>query len=336
MIDQQVESLAAELADVSARPPIRPSASRWSHYRKCRDEAAPSSVATGFDTDVLLLVADRRGPRLSTESTLQMTRALRNTIIKHSGIQPVPDWVSGHTADGQPLQDRVGHIACIPLPACGHRHSDGHLLGAGIVFPRTVDRSDRGQVLRPLLVDEDGDSKRVELKLGRLGVWSLFRRDWSESRVALNPETWTKQPDGSHIWASVTPVVLDRFPKTDRCKEHSTWVDEVRQLVVASCQNIGLPEPTELDIDTTSWQTGIPRATQKRRPLRGQANSPSRDAALGNGFPAYPAKNANASKPQVHVWLRFAEPVVGPVLLGAGRFLGYGLCMPWSAKQCNN
>ena len=51
-------------------------------------------------------------------------------------------------------------------------------------------------------------------------------------------------------------------------------------------------------------------------------------AKLGDGFPPYMLKGARAAKPQVHVFLRFAEPVVGPVLLGAGRFLGYGLFKP--------
>ena len=336
MIDEQIESLQTEVANVPARSPIRPSTGQWANYRKLRDAEASSSIVSGFDTDVLVLVADRKSLRLPAETTLSMTRALRNSIMKHSGIQPVPDWVSGHTSDGEPLQDRVGHISCIPLPACGHRHSDGHLLGAGVVFPRSVDRQQRGEVLRPLLINEKNESKTIYLKLGKLGAWSLMLRDWSESRVALTPETWTAQPNGSCLWASVTPLVLDRFPKTDRCKEMSKWTDEVSRFVATSCKNIGLPEPVEIDISTTSWQAGIPRSTQKRRPLRGQPNAAKRDAALGNGFPAYPAKNANASKPQVHVWLRFSEPVVGPVLLGAGRFLGYGLCMPWSEKQCRS
>ncbi|HMO85542.1 MAG TPA: hypothetical protein PKC18_11555, partial [Lacipirellulaceae bacterium] len=73
---------------------------------------------------------------------------------------------------------------------------------------------------------------------------------------------------------------------------------------------------------------GSPRAKVKRRPLRGHSEMPDTSASLGDGFPAYPNKGGNGPRPQLHVYLRFAEPVVGPVLLGAGRFLGYGLCMP--------
>jgi CRISPR-associated protein Csb2 len=31
---------------------------------------------------------------------------------------------------------------------------------------------------------------------------------------------------------------------------------------------------------------------------------------------------------QLHAYLEFDEPVVGPVLLGSGRYRGYGLCRP--------
>jgi CRISPR-associated protein Csb2 len=42
------------------------------------------------------------------------------------------------------------------------------------------------------------------------------------------------------------------------------------------------------------------------------------------GFP-----QLRKDKFQVHVAVEFATPVEGPVLLGAGRFRGYGLMRPW-------
>ncbi|NQT14361.1 MAG: type I-U CRISPR-associated protein Cas5/Cas6, partial [Planctomycetes bacterium] len=90
----------------------------------------------------------------------------------------------------------------------------------------------------------------------------------------------------------------------------------------------------DIDVDTTSWHIGSPRAVAKRRSVRGQKSAePNRASLLGDGFPSYPAKGRNASRPQVHVWLRFAEPVVGPILLGAGRYRGYGLFKPWKGGQ---
>jgi CRISPR-associated protein Csb2 len=256
--------------------------------------------------------------------------------MSHSCVQPVPAWVSGHELNGQPLRsDGDGHLAIIPLPFVGGAHADGHLLGVGLVFPRSVDRRERGKVLGKLLLDEAGQPRRVQLTLGRLGEWTVVKRDWAETRQTLAPETWTGQPrsegdrSGADTWASVTPVVLDRFPKSDHLRDRQVWTQEVAEIISAACVRIGLREPVDVDIDTTSWHLGSPRATCKRRPLRGHAGlSDDAGAAFGEGFPPFPARGTNAPRPQVHVWLRFAKPVVGPILLGAGRYLGYGLCKP--------
>lgn len=330
-IDEQVNDLANELAEIVSRPVVRPSVSRWSGYRKLSSIENETAAHSGFDTDILVLVG-QPGMRLSAESTLMVTQTLRQTIMSVCA-DPVPAWISGHEANGEPLRNGIGHLACIPLLSAGFPYSDGHLLGAGIVFPRAVSRYDRGVAMRSLLIENDGTDKVVQLKFGRLGEWNLVRRDWTEERHSLKPETWTAAPAGHDTWASVTPVVLDRFPKADRAKDRTKWTDEVIELVAKACINIGLPNPIDIDVDTTSWQTGAPRSLQKHRPLRGQNSSSANQTALGNGFLAYPAKKANCAKPQVHVWLQFPQPIIGPLILGAGRYLGYGLCLPWSSAK---
>jgi CRISPR-associated protein Csb2 len=39
-----------------------------------------------------------------------------------------------------------------------------------------------------------------------------------------------------------------------------------------------------------------------------------------------PVKHGQTSRQQVHAWLRFGQPVEGPLLLGTGRYRGYGVC----------
>lgn len=334
-IDERLMLLKEELDSLFVRAPVRPKTGLWSGYRRA-DHTPPKVLVehTHFDTDVLVLTRVA-GPELSLVSTLALTQALRGAVMKHSGVHPVPQWVSGHQPDGERSESQSGHLAFIPLPFVGYEYADGHLLGMGLVFPRSVDRPDRGRVLGELLLQEDtGQPRPVALTLGRLGVWTLQKGDWSERRDALQPKAWTAHPTGATIWASATPVVLDKFPKTSRVQDRRGWASEVAGIVASACKRVGLPEPEWVDVDTTSWHRGSPRAIAKRRPLRAPSVSDQHTyAPLGDGFPSYPAKGTNAPRLQVHVWLRFSEPVVGPVLLGAGRFLGYGLCKPWKEDR---
>jgi CRISPR-associated protein Csb2 len=329
-VELEMETLVKKRDAINARPPLRPTLGLWTGYRRVDSSASGDGYARShFDTDLLVLT-HVDGPRLPLESTLVVTRALRDTVMSRGSVQPPPAWVSGHEADGSPLRGDDGHLACIPLPFVGGEHADGHLLGVGLVFPRIVERRERGRALGALLLDETGRPRRVELKMGRLGVWTIQKRDWTETRRSLQAEAWTGFPVGATTWASVTPVVLDRFPKADRATDRVEWTEEVCGIVAASCVRIGLPKPADIDVDTTCWHRGSSRAVGKRRSLRSQAAaSQDADAALGDGFPPFPAKGTNGPRPQVHVWLRFSGPVIGPVLLGTGRYLGYGLCKPW-------
>ena len=331
VVDDAVQALEQERSTLRDRPPVRPNIGIWTGYRRTKPPTI-EIASSHFDHDILIL-SQVGGPTLPLVSTLAATKELRKRILSESGIQPAPAWVSGHEPDGSPLRNGNGHMAVIPLPHVGHQHADGHLLGVALVFPDSVDRKDRGRVLSKLLMEEQTKkpTRVVELKLERLGEWKVKKRAWDDDKHALDPSEWTAFPKGARTWASVTPVVLDKFPKADRKNpdERPAWEEEVHGIVRASCVRIGLPEPALIDVDTTSWHLGSPRAVGKRRPLRGQSDAESSaDAALGDGFPSYPAKGSNGPRPQVHVWLRFAEPVVGPVLLGAGRYLGYGLCKP--------
>lgn len=333
-VDQRIAPLTAELDALTVRAPVRPKIGLWSGYRRAdHDESQDEVEHTHFDTDLLVLT-QVAGPTLPLVCTLAVAQALRGAVMQHSGVQPAPQWVSGHQPNGERSESQSGHLACIPLPFVGHEHADGHLLGAGLAFPRTVGRQDRGRVLGAVLLQPTGQPRAVELTLGRLGVWTLHKSDWSEQRGALQPAAWTAYPSGATTWASVTPVVLDKFPKADSVNARGAWRDEVAGIIAEACKRIGLPEPEWIDIDTTSWHRGSARAIAKHRRLRGQSTPDQQTAGpLGDGFPRYPAKGTRAFRVQVHVWLRFAEPVVGPILLGAGRFLGYGLCKPCKETQ---
>lgn len=327
-LDEQIGAAESEKKNFDPRDPIRPKLGLWTGYRRKEAEQPPPVTHSVFDSDLLVL-SQIDGTRLPLTSTLAVTQALRGAIMAHIG-SAIPDWVSGHKPNSEPLRGGNQQLAHVPLPFVGNEKADGHLMGLGLVFPRSISRLERCRALGALLLDSSGQLRTITLTLGALGVWKLIKRDWTEGRQALKPETWTAHPRGAKTWATVTPMVLDRFPKCDLIREREAWESEVTGIITTACERIGLPEPEEIGFGTTSWQRGSPRAIGKRRRLRGHSELPVHDAALGDGFPIYPAKGGNGARPQIHVFLRFAKPVVGPVLIGAGRFLGYGLCKPLS------
>jgi CRISPR-associated protein Csb2 len=77
-------------------------------------------------------------------------------------------------------------------------------------------------------------------------------------------------------------------------------------MVRHACTRIGLPEPTGVRMAAISAHLGAPPARE---------------------FPRLKRKDGGERR-HTHVIVEFEEPVVGPVLLGAGRYRGYGLCRP--------
>lgn len=292
----------------SLAPPVRlrPVVGVSQSYQANLPQHEPMN-GTVFDSELLILTKDE-GNVLGLESTNQLIEALRGTLL--SGSEDAPEWFTGHRAPGQPATRP--HLALLPLPYVGTEHADGHLLGLALAFPKDITPEDRAAQLRRIFFDASGRPKPITLKLGRgLDNWVLSREDRAAPPLALRSQTWTGP---SSVWASVTPVVLDQHPKHDpasaKGSEREAWRQEVAESVIGSCERIGLPAPIRIDIDKTSWHRGAPRA----KPGPG-------------GMPWLSSKTGH-SKQQVHVLLEFGCEVQGPVLLGAGRYRGYGLCKP--------
>lgn len=328
-LDADIRRHSEELDQVVVRDPVRPRIGLWTGYRRAvKPNGLPATSI--LDADVLVLTACQGTERISVHSTLAVSAAMRNVVMRESGVQPVPRWVSGHEEGGEPDRSGAGHMAVLPLGFVSRDqvHADGSLLGVALAFPQNVDRGERGRVLGPVLVDEHGEPKPVRLTLGRWGVWDLRLAEPTDDRATVRVETWTAGDGGAMRWCSATPVVLDRFPKADRAIDREGWEDEVAAIIRQSCASMRLPVPKEVAIGTTSWLHGSPRAMTKQRRLRDEAIDST--ALTGDGFPGYSRRRGSAGRPQVHVMLEFDVPVVGPVAIGAGRYRGYGLLKPES------
>lgn len=288
----------------SASAPVRqrPSAGVSMLYGPKGEPELPV-VSTTFDPDLLVLTK-QEGPVLGLESTAALTAALRGLLLQDA--EGKPEWFTGHSAPGVPSTG--GHMALLPLAYVGGEHADGHIMGLAIAFPRSVSARERAECLRGRLFGRLGDDLELKLVMGNLGDWTVLREERSSPPLALRPLSWTEP---STVWASVTPVVLDRHPKHDQRTERVQWREEVIAGIAQSCERQGLPRPEVIDVDKTSWHRGAPRSR------------PGPD-----GMPWLPGKEGMAPRQQVHVLIQFPCEVQGPLLLGAGRFRGYGLCKP--------
>lgn len=289
------------------RDSLRPETARSQVY-EAPAPTASNPVLPGSAFDPRLIVLRRiEGRPLGLPSTLLLTEALRGAILNHTN--PVPDWISGHDGpDGPPA--RKTHLALFPLAHVGREHADGGLLGVALALPKDgISFEECEWTLRAFLYENGFGPAEQTLYDGHLFQWKVALEDRADVPQALRPETWTAAPprSGAERWASVTPVVLDRYPKG---KTDAQRMVEVEETVRRACPRAGLPEPEKLGVVATPAPpfVGVPHAR------------------------AFPALVQGGKRFHVHVILTFPGPVVGPVLLGAGRYRGYGLLRPWEGS----
>jgi CRISPR-associated protein Csb2 len=285
---------------------------RWEGYT----ESMRKELARGPWDGELLILSQTGGTRLGLVSTWQLMETLHKTILDRVP-DPVPAWLSGHApgaAGKSTPSTKSCHLALFPLPSVGHEHADGHLLGVGFALPRAealnMTRSGILAEWRRALGFILGADGQLELT-PKDGSWSLTLSPESSlrPRLAVQPDRWTR---GSVDWATVTPLILDRHPKPHFKKDPAGWRASCREIIKAACANLGLPEPVSVEPSPYSPLAGVPAA------------------------PAFPTPASRAGRPprfHVHATLTFAEPILGPLLLGAGRFRGYGLCLPLSSRD---
>ncbi|NCS66636.1 MAG: type I-U CRISPR-associated protein Cas5/Cas6, partial [Betaproteobacteria bacterium] len=77
---------------------LRPEPGLWQGYAPPEQAAEPEPIGSVFDSRLVVLTLS--GKRLPLPATLKLTEALRGALLK-ACPQPIPEWVSGHDADGR-------------------------------------------------------------------------------------------------------------------------------------------------------------------------------------------------------------------------------------------
>jgi CRISPR-associated protein Csb2 len=136
-----------------------------------------------------------------------------------------------------------------------------------------------------------------------------LRRVEVSTKAALNVRRWCKP---AHRFITATPIALDRHPGRLRSNveraAHKAAIEAQRSIADA-CERIGLPRPLSVSISLAPL---IPGAQHVR------------------DYAPWPSQPGKTRRARVHADILFAQPVRGPVILGAGRHVGLGLCLPFS------
>ena len=130
----------------------------------------------------------------------------------------------------------------------------------------------------------------VQRLIGRGLDVSVMPRQGEDRPVAANPARWMSR---SRCWVTAFPAIHERRGALD-LEEVSRW-----------CAHAGLPAPTRF----RSARSPLTHGAVDLAPV--EVNRPGRTGL-----------------PYSHVQLWFEEAVVGPVVIGAGRQRGFGLCVP--------
>lgn len=262
---------------------------------------APHSV---FGEDWLILEDDGGTAPLITAFPV-VAKTMHRALVEACASRPgrvAPELLTGTMGDGRPSQSP--HLAIAPLADVGWRYSSGRLFGLALILPRLAERRFGDPDIRALAEAVNDFTSNGELMLGRLGAWRL-RRASDAQRSSLHPDRYLRS---SRRWATVTPLALDRYPK-DRPGATS------EELVARACEHIGLPRPTEVGLYKYSAINGAPPA------------SPPGGNPQWTDW-TFPAESPLVQRMRRHAVVEFAEEVGGPLLLGAGRYQGLGLCLP--------
>lgn len=243
--------------------------------------------------------------------------AFRSALLSAFQGRPAPEIVTGHYKKGWPTYRP--HLAFLPMANIGWHWSDGSLMGLALCFPRGTSDADERAVFGALrnLMDQQREGNRYlrsDVALGLPGKVTLkLSRQPQPDAYSLKPQRYGQS---ATTWATATPIVLDYALKADDPHLHSMRVDrrdEISECIAQACTHIGLPEPVYVGAHADSALRGSPSVVPPQ----------AKPAWAHWGIP--PAVKRTQL---THATLVFAEPVQGPIVLGAGRFYGLGLCLP--------
>jgi CRISPR-associated protein Csb2 len=279
---------------------------RPQRYRSVSEVAAPTTHAESVFASDWVVFERVGGSRPVSSRSTDLARALRGALLEQHGAQSLPATLSGH-AESAPTEQP--HVAFVPLPFVGHEHADGAIMGCALVLPRQLPASDRETLLRLIANwEKERSDTRGNLTLagGTLPPFIVRHVDVS-AKEALDPMRWCRV---STRFITATPIALDKNPGNLRSNQDGTARKaalEAQRSISDACLRVAGVRPVSVEVSLAPL---LPGAQHVR------------------DFLPWPGRRGRTPRVRVHADIRFEERVCGPLLLGAGRYFGLGLCLP--------
>ncbi|WP_420636122.1 type I-G CRISPR-associated protein Csb2 [Candidatus Palauibacter sp.] len=245
---------------------------------------------------------------------VELAAAMRREILSRAE-RPLPEGISGVRDDGTPTS--MPHMVIVPIPHVAFEHADGRILGLAVSVPNASAETTQDAIYRSIGGWERAASRRVgistpqlSLKFGHDHELGLRRVVGPVDLISLRSSIW-RGP--SRRWVSAIPIALPRHPgslsRGSAAARREAW-GRAEAAVRLACTHVGLPAPMVVKMSLSPLIRGARKVAQ---------------------FPAF-RQAGREGKPVrrqlVHAELLFADPVRGPLTLGAGRFVGLGLMRP--------
>ena len=251
----------------------------WAGYRKAAPRSGLPRLTNAFERVALFRLLD--APDLI--HLRELAEGIRNRLVACAADQlgQVPNWIHGHADPGQRF---VPHVALAPRAAVNHPRADGRLPGMALLLPITERYDPHRALIAQVLSHPD-------LQEFTLGLTRVFLQLHETRQLRATQETPYTEP--SRVWATVSPVMIDRFP---------TRHESLESILSLMCEREGFPlQGAEIRYQVNPFVTGVPPVSQF---LRRHSNYHKR--------------------PSFHLRIELAQPVPGPVTLGTTRYLGLG------------
>lgn len=276
---------------------------RPQRYRSISKVTTPAPQAESVFSADWIVFEHVGGSRLLSSRSIDLAQALRAALLEQHGDK---DLSAAFSCDSGSTPAEQAQVAFVPLPFVGHEHADGTIMGCALVLPRQLPRSKCETLLRLVARwEKERSNKRGNLTLAgeSLPLFTVRRVDVSAKR-SLSPELWCR---ASTRFITATPIALDRNPGNLRSNQNGTAhkaAVKAQHSISDACLRVAGIRPASVEVSLAPLLPGAQHA---------------RDFLPWPGRPA---------RMRIHADIRFEERVRGPLLLGAGRYFGLGLCLP--------